>query len=194
MHTFSREAAATYAQQQVQQKRIERLKAVRAQAALRSKKKSSIYKDIVTATDGEMKEIMADEFEETKSKQMNKLRSQYNALQKATGTAHHSAHQNTLQMQQTAIENQKQWDQQQAVQAERGRTATSILQKRLIEEQQAKETRALWRQQAMEMAQQCRQKLQQQLEQQYFLFRAITYPNALSLCCIMISPFHSITI
>ena len=152
MYSFSREAADCYAKQQIKQKRIERLKAVRAQAAKRSKCKSSTYKKIAAASDMELKEEMAEEWANEKSKHLKALRTEYNAMQKAKGMAHQSAQQNTEQNYQNAMENQRQWDKQQTVQAQRAREATSILQKRLIEEEQAQETRARCRMRALQMA------------------------------------------
>ena len=171
MYSFSREAADSYAQRQIKQKRIERLKAVRAQAARRSKHQSSIYKGIVAATDVEMKEVMADEWSLGKSKQMEALRAQYYAMQKAKGMAHQAAHESTAQNYQTAIQNERQWEKQQLIQSERARTATSVLQKKLLDEEKAQETRAQWRRRALKMAEEYRQKLQRQLEHQYFMFR-----------------------
>jgi len=169
MHSFSREAAASYAEQQVQQKRVERVRAVREEAARRSKMQASQFQEIRAATRQEMKEAMEESWRENKEQKIQQLRAHYDRMQAAAGSGHLSAHQNTEQMHRTVLAQQTQWEQQRAVQSERGRKSMSILQRRMLEEQTARETRAEWRTKAMALALEYRRKLQRRLQHQYFI-------------------------
>merc|ERR1712154_395462 len=103
-----------------------------------------------------------------KNNQLQQLKVHYNHLQSSIGTGHQSAHKNINYLNEIAIINQQQLNKQHIINKERVRTAISKLQQKILDEQNEKEIRAKWRNNAIKMAKFI-EKLQKQLEHQYFI-------------------------
>jgi len=156
------------AQQQIQQKRIERIQAVRDKEKKFAKQQSAQFSELKQCTKKEVEQELAQEWEQRKLKKLQHLKQKYQDLQNSLGLGHHSASTNTQQLHENAVQHQAILSQQHTQQQQRADQALSKLQQKLLAEKSEKSTRAKWRQSAVEMALLHRHKLQKQLEHQYF--------------------------
>eukprot|EP01084_Bolivina_argentea_P022649 42095_1 len=168
MKPLSREAAATFAQHEIQQKRIERIKAVRNAEKQYAKEQRVQFVSLQKLAQRQTYNDMEQKWEINKENQLKKLTNHYNNLQSCIGAGHGLANTNTNLLNKMAIENQKKITQQNITNQERARNAMSKLQQKMVNEQNKKDERAQWRNNAIQMAQIYRQKLQNHLEHQFF--------------------------
>lgn len=165
------------AQQQIQQKRIERIKAVRSKAKRISKQKAAQFSELQTAAQHSLEDEIEKNWQTQKEQKLQRLKAQYEHLQSQMGSAHIAAQQTTTQMQKQALQHRDELEQHQIVTTQRARSAMSILQRRIVNEQNSQQQRAQWRLRALQLVEHHRHRLEQQLNEQYFLLPAGLSPQ-----------------
>ena len=170
MEPLSREAAIEFARQEIKQKRIDRIKAVRNKEKLIAKKQLNQYSQFQHFTQQQIENEMEKQWILIKNDKLQQLKEHYDKIQSNIGSGHDSAKENINNLNKMALFNQKLLNKQNETRQQRANNAISKIQQKIINEQNQKLIRAKWRNNAIEMAQIHRKKLQKQLEYQYLTF------------------------
>eukprot|EP01084_Bolivina_argentea_P194181 333141_1 len=159
MQSFSREAAATVADHEIQQRRIARIKAVRNKEKQMAKQQTVQYTELQHEAQKHIEEELQKQWQTQKNAHLHNLKTKYHQLQSSIGTAHQSAHKTTHAMQATAILNHQTLHHQKHIATQRAHTAHSKLHQKILNEQNEREIRAQWRYNAIKLAEIHRRKL-----------------------------------